>query len=179
MSLQPVKKRKNMSFLNKIQGSIEKIYPEKHQLDILCGAFGFTLFVPGAQLYQTGQNMTFMTHLIWREDQQMIFGFSSIEQREAFLNLIKVRTLGPKIALNILSSNFQQFLKACSEQDKALLTKIPGVGPKMAVKILQQFEGDNLLITHGEKNADFDGRVDVSRVLSSSASSGRGYQVDG
>ena len=135
-----------MSFLNSIVGEVESIC-SGNQINIKIGPLGLTLFVPQAQRFSKGDSLSLFTHMVWREDNQNIYGFLSEQERSLFLNLIKVRTLGPKIALSILSFDRHQFIMACQNKDQKLLTQINGVGPKMALKIINEIDckdlGDN------------------------------------
>jgi Holliday junction DNA helicase RuvA len=126
-----------MSFLNQITGIVKDLIDEK-SLNLQLGPIVLYLYTPNSKQYQIGKSVTLHTHLIWREDSQTLYGFSSLSERELFLSLLKVRTLGPKLALTILSWDRKRFFQACQHQDKSELTSIPGIGPKMAIKILQE-----------------------------------------
>lgn len=131
-----------MSFLSRLEGRVSKVTLNKVYLDV--GPFGLALSVPQSERFQVGQQVTFVTHLIWREDSQNLYGFTSEEEKNLFLKLLKVRTLGPKIALSILSWDRAQFIHACQTKDQNLLTQISGVGPKMAAKIIADIDCKDL-----------------------------------
>lgn len=133
-----------MSFLETVNGKVQEVMIEHSKLVLTVGPIGLVLYVPQPERFGKGQEVSLSTHLVWRDDHQQLYGFIDTYERDIFLKLIKVRTLGPKIALSILSSNREHFFSACAAQDKEQLTKIPGVGPKMAIKILQEFDGQEL-----------------------------------
>lgn len=77
------------------------------------------------------------THLVVREDAQDLYGFSESTEKDLFRILIKVNGIGPKLALAILSSQSpQEFGHCIATQDSAALLKIPGVGKKMAERLI-------------------------------------------
>lgn len=82
---------------------------------------------------------------IWlqhREDSMKLFGFSSVEERNLFLNLLKVDGVGSKGALKIMSGiSGEQLEKALDSEDLAQLEKLPGIGKKTAQKMLLALKG--------------------------------------
>ena len=77
------------------------------------------------------------THLVVREDAHLLFGFPDQRLREIFRLLLKVRGVGPQMALAILSSlPGEELLEAIAAEDGAALTRIKGVGKKTAEQIL-------------------------------------------
>ncbi|MFC1753483.1 Holliday junction branch migration protein RuvA [Thermoproteota archaeon] len=72
-----------------------------------------------------------------REDQQVLFGFSTLEERGLFTLLTTVSGVGPKAALKIMSNCFPaQLIKAIAGEDLSVLTSIPGIGKKMAERLI-------------------------------------------
>ena len=84
-----------------------------------------------------GKTARLLTTMIIREDAHLLFGFATEEERALFELLIKVRGVGPKSALAILSTfTPEQFAAAVANGDESLLTKVPGIGKKSASLIL-------------------------------------------
>lgn len=80
------------------------------------------------------------THV--REDALLLFGFSRMEEKEAFLMLQDVSGIGPKLALNILSGiTVEELTDAIRREDKARLSLVPGVGAKTAGRIVLELKG--------------------------------------
>lgn len=74
-----------------------------------------------------------------REDAITLYGFAESSEREWFRLLLTVQGVGAKVALNILSSlSPQELIGAIAASDKASLTRAPGVGPKLAIRLLSE-----------------------------------------
>jgi len=94
------------------------------------------------QFPEPGATARAFVHLHHREDQMRLFGFATEEERNAFLDLLKVSGIGPKQAVKILSRVQVERLVACIESgDADALSAVPGVGPKTAGKILLTLKG--------------------------------------
>jgi len=82
------------------------------------------------------------THLYHREDALRLYGFATAGERDLFLELMRVEGVGPRVAIRILSGvDAERFVEAVDRGDLATLTAIPGVGEKMAQKILLRLRG--------------------------------------
>ncbi len=85
----------------------------------------------------TGQTVTLWTHLVVREDAQLLYGFLDISDKILFRTLIKVNGVGPKLALSILSSmSSAMMIQTIDMEDVITLTRIPGVGKKTAERLV-------------------------------------------
>jgi Holliday junction DNA helicase RuvA len=104
------------------------------------GGVGYELEAPMSTFYSlppVGERTRLLTHLVVREDAHVLYGFVSLEERTLFRNLLKVSGVGPRIALAILSGgSAATFAHAVREQDAAALTRIPGVGRKIAERLI-------------------------------------------
>jgi Holliday junction DNA helicase RuvA len=83
-----------------------------------------------------GETEVLWTHLVVREDAQLLYGFSEKEERALFRLLLKVSGVGPKLALALLSGMEPAFLRCIESEDISTLTKIPGVGKKTAERLM-------------------------------------------
>jgi Holliday junction DNA helicase RuvA len=89
------------------------------------------------QLPECGESITLHTHLVVREDAQLLYGFFLLSERLMFRNLIKISGVGPKLALTILSGmSAQDFTNCILEGDSKALTRLPGVGKKTAERLV-------------------------------------------
>lgn len=89
------------------------------------------------QLPECGETITLHTHLVVREDAQLLYGFHSLSERQMFRNLIKISGVGPKLALTILSGmSAEDFSRCIMEGDSKALTRLPGVGKKTAERLV-------------------------------------------
>jgi Holliday junction DNA helicase RuvA len=104
------------------------------------GGVGYEVEAPMSTFYSlpaVGERTRLLTHLVVREDAHVLYGFASIEERALFRNLLKVSGVGPRIALAILSGGTAAtFAHAVREHDAASLTRIPGVGRKIAERLI-------------------------------------------
>ena len=86
--------------------------------------------------------VTLHTQLIVREDAQILFGFGTAVEREAFRQLIKISGVGPRTALSVLSGmSVTELAQAVTLQDAGRLVKVPGIGKKTAERLLLELKG--------------------------------------
>ena len=77
-----------------------------------------------------------------REDAQILYGFASAPEREAFRQLIKISGVGPRTALSVLSGmSVGDIAQAVTAQDAGRLVKVPGIGKKTAERLLLELKG--------------------------------------
>ncbi|MCS7067101.1 MAG: Holliday junction branch migration protein RuvA [Meiothermus sp.] len=111
---------------------------------LLVGGVGLEAGCPASTLAQLseGQEATLHTKLIVREDDLSLFGFADERSLELFELLLSVSGVGPKVALNLLSSQTPALLaRALAEGDLRLLTAAQGVGKKLAERIALELRG--------------------------------------
>ncbi len=101
-----------------------------------------------------------LAYLQHREDAMTLFGFFSEEERFCFEQLQTVPGIGAKQAIRILSGiTVRDFVKALDSQDVKTLSKVPGVGPKTAQKLVLQLRNVLVLDDDGEEGAQSDGSL--------------------
>lgn len=103
------------------------------------GGVGYKVFVPVGTLRELKleKKTSIWTHLAIRENSHDLYGFSDKETLELFELLITVSGIGPKTALNVLNViNGETLRRAVSSGDLAYLTKVSGLGKKIAEKIV-------------------------------------------
>ena len=107
---------------------------------VSCGGVGYRLAVSAETLRHTpaiGNPATLHTHLIVRDDALALYGFSSEAERDLFLLLIGVQSVGPKVALAVLSGGTpRELLAAVAAGDTARLQAVPGIGKRTAERIV-------------------------------------------
>ena len=105
-----------------------------------CGGVGYRLAVSAETLRHVpavGKTVLLHTHLVVRDDALQLYGFATEEERELFLMLISVQSVGPKVALAVLSGGPpRELLKALAAGDTARLQAAPGVGKRTAERII-------------------------------------------
>jgi Holliday junction DNA helicase RuvA len=107
---------------------------------VACGGVGYRLAVSAETLRQVarvGEKATLHTHLIVRDDALLLYGFATEEERDLFLLLIGVQSVGPKMALAVLSGGSpRDLLGAVAAGDTARLQAAPGIGKRTAERIV-------------------------------------------
>lgn len=105
-----------------------------------CGGVGYRLAVSAhtlAHVPAVGQEVALHTHLIVRDDALALYGFASEEERELFLMLLSVQSVGPKIALAVLSGGApRELLASVAAGEVARLQAVPGIGKRTAERIV-------------------------------------------
>ncbi len=113
-------------------------------LIVECGGVGYELLVTVDDWGGTpaGAEVKFYVHEQIREDAHNLYGFSTLETRQLFAELLNVNGVGPKVALAILSAAGESRLRqAIASGDAALLKGVSGVGPKTAQRVVLELRG--------------------------------------
>lgn len=103
------------------------------------GGIGYRVFAAPAVLSaaRPGERLKLHVHHLVREDQQALYGFRSAEELGFFNLLLTVNGVGPKVALAVVGSRPPADLQlAILQEDQAVLTAVPGVGRKLAERII-------------------------------------------
>ncbi len=86
-----------------------------------------------------GESVTLHTHFVVRDDAHQLFGFTKLQERNLFRLLIKINGVGPKMAIAVLSGvSYDEFVRCVNQNDIAGLVKLPGVGKKIAERLLME-----------------------------------------
>ena len=109
-----------------------------------CAGVGYEVHIPAStfdRLPALNQQVTLQAHTIVREDAHLLYGFATIDEREAFRQLIKISGIGPRMAIAVLSGLSVDDLVHCiNQQDTGRLVKIPGIGKKTAERLLLELK---------------------------------------
>jgi Holliday junction DNA helicase RuvA len=107
---------------------------------VSCGGVGYRLAVSAETLRhvpRVGESTTLFSHLIVRDDALLLYGFATEEERDLFLLLLGVQSVGPKMALAVLSGGPpRELLSAVASGDTARLVAVPGIGKRTAERII-------------------------------------------
>lgn len=124
--------------IGRLRGVLAEKQPPHLLIDV--AGVGYEVEAPMSTFYQlpeTGQELTLLTHMVVREDAQLLFGFASESERQLFRTLIKVNGVGAKLALTILSGiAADEFARAVQDTDTAALVRLPGIGKKTAERLI-------------------------------------------
>ncbi|MBN2462919.1 MAG: Holliday junction branch migration protein RuvA [Dehalococcoidia bacterium] len=109
------------------------------------GPLSLQVHVPGSsvsRLGNVGDRVYLHTHLYLREDNIAVYGFASADELVLFQNLISVSGIGPKAALTFLSTlSVEQVASAIISGNVDLLTQVPGIGKKIAGRVVLELKG--------------------------------------
>ena len=101
---------------------------------------GYEIDVPMSTFYglpKIGEQVVLATHMVVREDAQLLYGFATEAERSTFRVLLKVSGVGPKVALAVLSGmSVNDLAEAVATQESGRLVKVPGIGKKTAERLL-------------------------------------------
>jgi len=124
--------------IGRIAGTLLAKSPPALLVDV--GGVGYEIDAPMSTFYRlpaVGEPVLLHTHLLVREDAQLLYGFASEAERALFRQLLKVSGVGAKLALVILSGvAVDELLAIVGDADAARLVRIPGIGRKTAERLL-------------------------------------------
>ena len=145
-----------------------------------CSGVGYRLAVSANSMRTVpavGAETLLHTHLILRDDGMSLYGFASEEERELFLLLTQVQSVGPKVALAVLSGGTpRDLMNAIASADTARFQAVPGIGKRTAERIIVELREkvagksgleDDIVIT----------RTDDARTLARDGLVGLGYST--
>ena len=129
--------------IGKLTGTLSDKNPPQVLVD--CNGVGYEVHVPMSTFYnlpELGSKLSLLTHFVVREDAQILYGFASAQEREAFRQLIKISGVGPRTALSVLSGmSVAELSQAVTLQEAGRLVKVPGIGKKTAERLLLELKG--------------------------------------
>ena len=129
--------------IGKLTGTLDDKNPPQILID--CQGVGYEVQVPMSTFYnlpERGQVVSLLTHFVVREDAQLLYGFATAGEREAFRQLIKIAGVGPRTALSVLSGmSVTELAQAVTVQEAGRLVKVPGIGKKTAERLLLELKG--------------------------------------
>ena len=129
--------------IGKLTGTLSDKNPPQVLVD--CNGVGYEVHVPMSTFYnlpELGSKLSLLIHFVVREDAQILYGFASAQEREAFRQLIKISGVGPRTALSVLSGmSVAELSQAVTLQEAGRLVKVPGIGKKTAERLLLELKG--------------------------------------
>ncbi len=128
--------------IGRLRGTLAEKHPPFLILDV--GGVGYEVEVQMTTLYRlpsVGEPLTLHTHLVVREDAQLLYGFAEKREREFFRELIRLNGVGPKLALALMSGlEVDELVRCVQAGDTSTLVKVPGVGKKTAERLLVELK---------------------------------------
>lgn len=126
----------------RLSGNLAETAPDHAVIDV--GGVGYLVLASTRTLSAIGPvggTVMLFTELQVREDAMTLFGFGSAGERDWFRMLTGVQGVGGKVALNILSAlDAEELSRAVGTQDKAIVARANGVGPKLAERIVRELK---------------------------------------
>jgi Holliday junction DNA helicase RuvA len=152
-----------------VHGEVVVRRPDHVVVDV--GGVGYRLSVSAETLSKVpavGKDVILHTHLIVRDDALMLYGFATEEERELFLLLLGVQSVGPKMALGVLSGGPpRELMGALAAGDTARFQAVPGIGKRTAERIVvelrEKVDAPSIVISRleGPRAEARDGLIDL------------------
>lgn len=143
-----------------------------------CGGVGYRLSVSSETLRHVpavGNQVMLHAHLIPRDDALQLYGFATEEERDLFLMLLSVQSVGPKVALDVLSGGpVRELLLALAAGDTGRLQAVKGVGKRTAERIVVELR-EKVGVSLPEQTITVSRSSDEPRVIARDGLIGLGY----
>jgi len=127
----------------RLTGTLAETAGDSAVIDV--GGVGYLVQLSGktlSALGPVGSDITLLTELQVREEAWTLFGFGSTAERDSFRALTSIQGVGGKLALAILSTLApDELARAVAQDDKAMIGRANGVGPKLAARIANELQG--------------------------------------
>ena len=128
--------------IGRLSGQILQKQPPELLIDV--NGVGYEVSAPMSTFYalpDIGANIIIHTHMVVREDAQLLYGFATESERALFRILIKINGVGPKLAITILSGiTAEDFIRCIHDNDAAALVRLPGIGKKTAERLIVELK---------------------------------------
>lgn len=162
--------------IGKLIGKIDSIFEEKLILNV--GGVGYNVFASSKTLssLRKDQEISLIIETIVREDHIHLYGFKSNIEKAWFSELCKVKGVGNKVSLKILSVlEINDIILALSSADKTYFSNVPGIGPKLALRIISELKdsvpkiaGDVVISDNSKKSKNIE--VENTQLLTDAVS---------
>jgi Holliday junction DNA helicase RuvA len=127
----------------RLSGTLAEVAADTAVIDV--GGVGYQVHCSGRTLDALGPvggEVLVLTELQVREDAWTLFGFASAHERDSFRALTSIQGVGGRLALAILSTlSPDELARAVAQEDKAMIGRANGVGPKLAARIANELQG--------------------------------------
>ena len=136
------------------KGTVESIYSDYLILDT--GSMGVNIIMSASELdrISVSDEVKIYTYTSVREDAITLYGFLSREKLDFFKLLLTVNGVGPKLAIGIAGCNMEDVKTAIVAQDTKALSKLPGVGAKMAGRLALELKDKISLFSSIDSDRD-------------------------
>ena len=130
---------------------------------------GYRIFIPLPTFYElpeAGQIITLHVHTHVKQDAINLFGFYTVQERDLFQLMLSVSGIGPKMSMNILSGiSVQEMLRAISSGDVRKLISIPGLGKKLAERLILELKEKVVKKMMAEEMPAIDNQQKINEII--------------
>ena len=148
-----------------INGNLIELWQINQKFFILieCQGLGYeiqileSLFLKLKTNQITNKNITLWIKHIKKEDSDLLFGFTSKEQKNFFIEIISIRGIGSQISMGILNKfSINEIINAIKTQNKKLICSVPGIGQRMSDRLILELKSKfkNEILLQEEKSKD-------------------------
>ena len=132
-----------------INGDLVELWQTNQKFFILinCQGLGYeiqileTLFLKLKTNQISNKNITLWIKHIKKEDSDLLFGFTSKEQKDFFIEILNIRGVGSQIGMGILNKfSINELIDAINTQNKNLICSVPGIGQKMSERLILELK---------------------------------------
>lgn len=147
-----------------INGIIKEIASTYVVLDN--NGIGYMIYTPNPYYFKENEEYKIYIYHHIREEEESLYGFRSIEEKELFLKLISVKGLGPKMALPILATGSVEGVVDAIERENILyLKKFPKIGDKVAKQMILDLKGKLSIEVTNAPSVNYDELIEVLKGL--------------
>ena len=147
-----------------IKGNIVK--QESNYIVVDNNGIGYLIYVPNPYSFELEKEYTVYVYQLVREDENSLYGFKTIEEKELFLKLINVKGLGCKMALPMLATgSISGIMDAIERENVLYLKKFPKIGDKVAKQIILDLKGKLNTTVTNNASKDYDELIEVLKGL--------------
>ena len=148
-----------------INGDLVDLWQTNHKFFVLinCQGLGYEIqilesfFIKLKTNQISTKNITLWIKHIKKEDSDLLFGFTSKDQKNFFIEILSIRGVGSQIGVGILNKfSISEVINAIKTQDKKLICSVPGIGQKMSDRLILELKSKFKIeiLSEEEKNKD-------------------------
>ena len=147
-----------------IKGTVT--YIKNNAIVIEAGGVGYLVYVANPYSFEIGKELRVYVYQQVKEDEQLLFGFKTLEEKELFLKLISVKGLGPKMTLPMFAvGSLDGIMDAIERENILYLKKFPKIGEKLAKQIVLDLKGKLEFIGVGISDDQVETENELKEVL--------------
>lgn len=136
-----------------LKGDITKQFA--NYIVIECNGVGYKVYTPNPYVFKDTSDVKVYVYNHIREEENLLFGFKTEDERDLFLKLIDVKGLGPRMAITMLAScSINGIVDAIDRENILYLKKIPKIGEKLARQIILDLKGKLVMSEQNNEVSD-------------------------